>query len=482
MRAPDVAMIDADTLEHRLDRQYEGMRAMSGQGLEQGAGIDYDDAPLMRFHLRVAVASTGGVFADGFGLGIIGIALSLAAPELELGALWQGLLGGASLAGLFAGALLTGPAADHFGRRPIFAYNMLIAAALSAVQFEAATGTQLLALRIAIGFLLGTDYVVSKALLTEFAPLRLRGRILGILSIAWAGGYACAYACGFALATSGAQSWRWMLLISAIPCLLITPLRIGMPESPVWLVKHGHAARAAQVVRDRLGKHIRAPAGVGAVTGPASAVSSTAPTGRWRQLFSSRWRVRTLVACTFFTCQVIPYFAVGTFVAQVMSALHLQGGYAGGLIYNLALFAGAIVGLLVVDRLSRRGFLVGSFVVAALTMAILTAWPGAGPGIQILLFALFAGVLSAASNLVYVYLPELFPTDLRASGIGMAVAASRVGSAVGTFLLPLVVATYGVRTALEACVAVLALGAIVCQRWAPETRRMRLDALEGGTA
>lgn len=435
---------------------------------------EYDDAPLRRFHLRVAVASTGGVFADGFGLGIIGIALSLAAPQLGLDARWQGLLGGASLAGLFAGALLTGPAADHYGRRPFFAYNMVIAAVLSALQFGVSDGPQLLALRLAIGFLLGTDYVVSKALLTEFAPMRIRGRVLAVLSIAWAGGYACAYGCGFALTFGGHDSWRWMLLASAVPCLMITPLRITMPESPVWLVKHGQPQRAAEIVRERLGSDVQAPSG-GITTAAAS-------TGRWRQLFSGRWRLRTLVACTFFTCQVIPYFAVGTFVTQVMSALHLRGGYAGGLAYNLALFVGAIAGLLIVDRLSRRSFLVGSFLAAAATMAILTSWPEAPSGMQILLFAIFAGVLSAASNLVYVYLPELFPTDLRASGIGMAIAASRVGSAAGTFLLPLVVAAYGVRTALEACVAVLGTGAIVCYRWAPETRYLRLEELERGLA
>jgi putative MFS transporter len=97
---------------------------------------------------------------------------------------------------------------------------------------------------------------------------------------------------------------------------------------------------------------------------------------------------------------------------------------------------------------------------------------------MIILFALFAGVLSAASNLVYVYLPELFPTDLRASGIGLASAASRVGSAVSTFLLPVVVANYGIRVTLAACAGVLFIGAIVCQRWAPETRNLRLGALD----
>src|SRR5664279_2638023 len=86
--------------------------------------VEYDDAPLRLFHLRVAVASSGGVFSDGYGLGIIGISLSHAPPQLGLNPVWLGLLGGASLLGLFAGALLTGPAADRFGRRPIFASNM----------------------------------------------------------------------------------------------------------------------------------------------------------------------------------------------------------------------------------------------------------------------------------------------------------------------------------------------------------------------
>jgi MFS transporter, putative metabolite transport protein len=430
---------------------------------------DYDDAPLGAFHLRVGVASVGGVFADGFGLGIIGISLSVAASQLELDPLWIGLLGGASLAGLFAGALLTGPAADRWGRRPIYAANMLIAAGLSALQFLVGSGAQLLLLRLAIGVLLGTDYVVSKSLLVEFVPRRYRGRILGLLSIAWAGGYACAYGAGFLLSTRGQDAWRWMLLASALPCLLIAPLRIGIPESPLWLASHGQPERAARIVRERLGEQVR---------GPPAAAATVATAGRWARLFSARWRLRTLVGCLFFTCQVIPYFAVGTFVAQVMAALHLRGGLVGGLIYNLALIAGAIAGVLIVDRLPRRSFLIGSFLVAGCTMLVLSAGMQLNTSSIVLLFAVFAGVLSAASNLVYVYLPELFPTDLRASGIGLAVAASRVGSAAGTFLLPLIVSAYGVRTALAACVGVLAVGALVCYRWAPETRHLALAELD----
>jgi putative MFS transporter len=440
-----------------------------GSKAGNGATVDYDDAPLRLFHVRVAIASCGGVFSDGYGLGIIGISLSRVPPQLGLNPVWMGLLGGASLFGLFAGALLTGPAADRFGRRPIFAYNMAVLGALSLLQGLADSPAQLLALRLAIGFLLGTDYVVSKALLTEFTPRNTRGRILGLLAVAWAGGYACAYFIGFALGDSGPHAWRWMLITSALPCLLILPLRITMPESPRWLMNHGHSAQAVRVVHEKLG---------GNVAPPPFMPAPPADRGRWRQLLSPAWRRRTLLGCAFFTCQVIPYFAVGTFVSQVMSAMNVKSGYIGGLIYNLSLLGGAVAGLLVIDRLPRRSFLIGSFCIAASAMLLLCAWGDIPPLAMTILFAVFAGVLSAASNLVYVYLPELFPTDLRASGIGLAIAASRTGSAISTFLLPVIVAAYGVRSALGACVAVLAVGALVCRRWAPETRNVPLASLD----
>jgi putative MFS transporter len=161
-----------------------------------------------------------------------------------------------------------------------------------------------------------------------------------------------------------------------------------------------------------------------------------------------------------------------------MSAMKLENGYVGGVIYNVSLLAGAMAGLMVVDKLSRRTFLIGSFVVAAASMLLLSLWNGMPAVLMILLFALFAGVLSAASNLCYVYLPELFPTDLRASGIGLAIAASRIGSAISTFLLPIIVAEFGARAALGACVAVLAIGAVICRQWAPETRNLPLGLLD----
>jgi putative MFS transporter len=430
---------------------------------------DYEDAPLRLINLRVAVAAAGGEFSDGFGLGIIGICLVRAAPQLGLGSWWLGLLGGASLAGLFVGSLLSGPAADRFGRRPLFATNMVVLAALSALQAAVHTRGELLAARLAIGLILGTDYAVNKPILIEFTPRRVRGRILGLLSVAWAAGYACAYGVGFALNGLGEDAWRWMLLASAVPCLLVLPLRVTTPESPLWLMRHGRYQEAAHIVRKQFGPGVAPPA----------VLCDTSPQrGRWHRLFAPEWRARTLVGCAFFSCLVIPYFAVGTFVAQVMSAMRLESASTGGLIYNLTLLGGGIFGVIVVDSLPRRRFLIGSFMLAALALLALIVWEPIPALAVIVLFALFAGVLSAASILVYVYLPELFPTDLRASGIGLASATSRIGAAISTFLLPGVVAEYGIRTALGACMVVLVVGAVICKLSAPETENIRLGSLD----
>ena len=272
----------------------------------------YEDVDLRPFHVRAAVASFGGSFSDGFGLGIIGLALGLATPELGLTPYWLGLLGGAALAGLFLGALLTGPLADRIGRRPLFAWNMAILGLLSAAQFLADSATTLLLLRLAIGFLLGTDYVVGKTLLSEYTPRNHRGRLLSSLAVAWAAGYASAYATGYALNDGGSDAWRWMLLASALPCLLVTPLRAALPESPMWLARQGRHTEAAAVVLKHFGAGVEPP--------PASSLPPRAG-GHWAELLAPAMRRRTLVACGFFTCLVIPYFALGTFVARVLDAL-----------------------------------------------------------------------------------------------------------------------------------------------------------------
>jgi len=157
-----------------------------------------------------------------------------------------------------------------------------------------------------------------------------------------------------------------------------------------------------------------------------------------------------------------------------MAALHVTGNEVAGLIYILGLMVGSIAGFTVVDWMPRRVFVIGSFAVTSLALLVSTAVTGLPDGLVVLTFAVFSCVLSAAQAQIYVYLPELFPTSIRASGLGLAVAASRLGAAAGTSLLPWCVTHFGIHTALYVCTLTLAVGGVVSLLWAPETRHVPL--------
>jgi MFS transporter, putative metabolite transport protein len=447
------------------------IRRPGGNGLmaianETAQPIAYDDVQPSGFHVRVSFAASGGSFSDGYVLGTVGIALSLARDSLHLGSLWLGLLGGASLAGLFLGSLLLAPLADRIGRRPLLVPTMAAFAVISVSQFFVVAPWQLLILRLLLGLMLGIDYVVGCTVVAEFAPLRLRGRLLSVLVFLWAVGYTVAFIAGTALAASVANAWRWILLSSAIPAAIVFLVRLGIPESPPWLVQRGRTAEAAKIIARYVGRNVQLP-----LMPPSSAKAG------WTELFSARYRRRTLVGAVFYTTQVIPYFALGTFIPTVLQGLGIQNAYASGVVFNVFILLGSAFGLWLIDKVTRRQFLVGTFYLSSATLLFLVVAKAAPPSVIVIATALFAFVLSASTNMDFVYLPELFPTRLRASGVGFGTAASRIGSAVSTFMLPVCVDELGIRPTLGICVGVLLTGAITCHVFAPETQGQSIETV-----
>lgn len=431
--------------------------------------VAFEDAPLTPFHLRVTFAGTGGQFSDGFVLGIIGIALAIATPQLHLNAVWLGILGAASLAGLFAGSLFAGPFVDRFGRRALFNYDMALFAIISVAQFWVSSPTELLVLRLLLGVTLGFDYVVSKALVVEYSPRRMRGRLLSWLAIAWALGYASAYVVGYVLKDHGPDVWRLMLLSSAVPAAVVFLFRVRIPESPLWLQRKGRTREALAIVHENIGSNVH-------LNQPADSVQQSDATDSNTSVFSRKWRMRLFIACFFYMCLVIPYFSLGTFSPMVFDSLHIKDKFLAGLIYNVFLLLGTMAGAMVVDRISRRAFLLGGFFISAVLLAILSFGAHLPAAVIVGLFAAFACILSGTNNLCFLYPQELFSTQVRATALGFAVAASRIGSAVTTFLFPSIVAIYGGQAAVYLCVAVLAIGGVVCAMWAPETSQASLES------
>jgi putative MFS transporter len=424
-----------------------------------------DDAPLNSFHLRVVAYTTGGYFVDGYILGMIGIALALLAPQLGLGAVWTGLIGASALAGIFIGGLIFGWVTDRVGRQTMYVADLILFVVASVLQFFVEGPLALFVLRLIMGIAIGADYAIGSALLSEFLPRKQRGRLLACLNAIWTVGFVAAYVAGYFMQNMGPEAWRWMLASSAVPAALILALRLGTPESPRWLLSKGRVDEARRVVKE----YIHPDADVDDLVAEQGNETS------YRKLFSRRLRRRTLFAGLFWFCQVVPYFAIFTFLPTVLEGLGVTGEFSSEVLLNLFLFAGAIVGVVVMDLMARRTFVIGSFAFLAAVGAALGFFPQAPVPVILILFSLFAFVIAAAADLESVYPAEIFPTEVRASGTGIAAAISRIGAAIGTFLLPTSVEQFGTGPTMLGATAVLLLGLVLSVAWAPETRHVSLS-------
>ncbi len=432
--------------------------------------VRMDDLPLNRFHCRIAGLTFGAHLTDGYVLGVVSYAMIQLTPLMHLTPLQEGLIGGSALLGLFLGSLILGWISDHIGRQQIFTFSFVLITLASFLQFFATSPEQLFVLRLLIGFGLGGDYAVGHTLLAEFAPRRYRGILLGAFSLVWTIGYVLASVVGHWLIIADSESWRWLLGSAAFPALIITLLRWGTPESPRWLMRQGRVTEAHDVVKRYLGANVQ--------LGDEVAIPGSRSMGR---LFSTAYWRRTAFNSLFFVCLVIPWFVIYTWLPSIAQHMHIENALTASLLLNVLLILGALVGLVLTHYLPRRFFLLSSFALLGMTLLTLAFVPQDHTTLVLLLFVLFTTAISAASNLVGILPAESFPTDIRSQGVGFATAMSRLGAAISTVLLPVLLADWGMRITLLLLAAVLFIGFIVTFLWAPETKDLPLVAASGKT-
>lgn len=412
------------------------------------------------FLRRVTVAASWGQGLDGYDLGVLSVVIGLAGTELGISAGWLGLIGASSLIGIFLGAPVVGRLTDRFGRRRLFTADVAVLGLAGLAQAFVGEGWQLFAVRLVLGLAIGAEYAIGAPLLAEFLPAAGRGRRLALLQVNWYVGFLVAVVVGYALLALGVH-WRWVLATSAVPAAVTFVVRRELPESPRWLLSRGRAAEAHRVVDEHLGGD--------AWFAEHHLEEEVASAGTWRTLFSPRVRSRTVFVCVFWACLVAPYFAIFTFAPRVLGSLEMTDERAATLFVNGIAAVGSVAGFLLIRRLGSRQMLIGPFWVMAVSLLVLGVWNGAPVVVVVLAFSAFAFTNAVSGNMTAVYAPEVFPTDVRTSGVGVASAASRVGAAAGTWLLPLGLDTIGVGACLLIGGAVCAVGAVVSHLMAPRT-------------
>lgn len=418
---------------------------------------EFGDKSFLR---RLTLATAWGEGLDGFDLGVLSVVLVPLSRELGISPVWLGLIGASSLIGIFFGAPIGGLLTDRFGRKQLFLIDICLFVILGVLQAFVTAGWQLFVVRLLLGIAIGAEYSIGSSMLSEFVPAHGRGRRVSYMLVFWYGGYLASVVAAYSLLEGLGWSWRVTLATSAIPALVVLGLRVGLPESPRWLMLHGRTDEARAIIDRYLGgdEHMT----------EADYGSDTRNEAGWRQLFAKGMRARTFFVCTFYICVVTPYFAIFTFAPKVFESLKLNE-MAGTIFANGIAFFGAIAGMLTIERIGRRKQLIGPFWVMSVALLIIGLWAGAPPMALVGAFAVFAFCNALTGNLTAVYPTEVFPTDVRATAVGIVNAFSRIGAAVGTFLLPIGIAAIGLGWCMVVGAAICVIGAVVSQLLAPET-------------
>ncbi|ERK99228.1 hypothetical protein O999_01170 [Pseudomonas putida LF54] len=431
--------------------------------------VSIEDVPIQKFHQRLTVSAAGGIFVDGYVLSIIGVIILHATAALQLSDFWQGMIAASSLIGIFAGGLIGGWLTSILGRKRLFYASPIIFLIASIGQFYADSAEMLFFWRIVIGIGVGIEYPAATAMLAEFLPRKNRGPRLAALSTCWFAGAAAAYLFGeVILRVGGDEAWRWVLASGAVLGGLLFSMRLGTPESLRWLLSKGRKEEATVLVKKIYGSHF---------TIDNVGEDSTNARLPLKSILSAGYGKRMFFVVAFWTCAMLPVFAVYAFAPKVLSALKLDNdaGSIGSIVITVFFVIGCIFATKCLNTLGRRNTMIYSFLLAGISLVGLAGFQSSSGYMVILFFSCYALFIGGAQVLTFVYPNEIFPTEIRSFAVGIGTSFSRIGAAVGTYLVPVSLSSLGVSITMMVAAGITFVGLLVAVLLAPETRSLNLQ-------
>lgn len=426
-----------------------------------------DDAPMTSFHWRVVALISAGFFLDLVDIAVFGSVV----PDMRASGFATpgeiALMISAVFTGTLIGSIGQGELTDRFGRKAIYQANLLVFGLATLASAFAPNYLVFAALRLVAGIGLGAEVPLCFAYAAEFAPKQIRGRIMAFTHFI---GGACSWPCAilFALAFRESIGWRGIFACIGIAALIVFIFRVTLPESPRWLATHGQGRRALDILK-RMG--LPAPAAPLAETSASEVRSDPV-------LIVFRDYRRAIVAAmvAFFTIYCAVYI-VATWLPSLMAtdrgftvtkALTFTFGMT--LAYPLS----SAFMMYALDGIGRRKVAICGLIAAAIVS--LFFWQSSSQAMLLITGFLMFFCMQTGTNAMLIYTGEVFPTDARASGLGIALGASKLGALVSGYTVVFVQA-FGVPAVFVFMAALLVVGAVAVLMIGRETKGLALDVI-----
>jgi putative MFS transporter len=371
----------------------------------------------------IAVAAAGFLF-DSFDITIVGYALPKIRQEFGLSPTEVGFVGSAALAGMGVGSWCWGWIADKWGRRVVFAATVLMFSVFTGVAGLATSLGFLIGARFLTGLGLGGMVPIDQALVTEYAPARIRGRVAAMLPLCWPMGYFSA--AGMALLLVPHVGWRWLFAIGVLPAILAFVIRRRVPESPRWLASQGrHEEARASLAYVGVGDDVLEQARREIAAAPARPAPREATFG---DLFSPAYARRVVHTWLLWFCS---NFAANGFSVWLPSiyATYYHIELSRTLFYTFIVAGTQVVGRMcafsLIDIAGRKTMIVVAYGIAGCAaLAFTRSTSEMSLLINAMVYAFFQDIGSLAMT---VYTPEVYPVRIRGKGAALAMGWGRFG-------------------------------------------------------
>lgn len=389
-----------------------------------------DSSRFNKFHGLILFWGVLILIIDGYDLAIVGAALPSIMEEMGVDATQAGFMASSALFGMMVGAMLLGTIADRVGRRLAICISVVLFSVFTAAAGLASDPITFRVLRFIAGLGIGGVLPIMTAQMAEFAPGKLRSRLVTLVFAGYSIG-------GILVAAVGKQlieSWGWesVFYTAGLPVLLIPFIIRTMPESMPFLIKTGRIdelrgtvarlAPEAHVTRETV---FTAPAGRG--DAPISG------------LFQDGRGFSTVMIWLAFFMGLFMTYALSSWLTKLMAL----SGYSLGsalnfvIVFNLGAMIGAVFGGWLGDRYNIKTVLIIFYAVGAISLTLM----GYTRSTELLFLVVFVVGASTLGTqlLAYAYAGSFYPVEIRSTGVGFASGVGRAGAILAPIVIGVIV-------------------------------------------